>query len=152
MSLGKTESLPLETLLVAREIVGQVAKRVGAKNIHYATQHSKSLAMTSSSTSYVATSIIYQMDIGDPKTFWSLQNSRILLEFDVTEGFVYCGRASEREHELWASHAIHTNLGDPDLIDKIATYIEITTEIMNPKPPELSIKDMVIKAFKRWIQ
>ena len=150
--LGKgSESMPLETLGVIHELMADIAMRTGAHDVRYCTQSGK-LDPNSFSPSGRGSIVVYQLHLNENKPHWASVNGSILIEFDVKEESVCIGRAPDKSIELYASYPLRVSLGDPDLIDKIVKYIEITTETINPKPKELSFKEMIINAFKRWVK
>ncbi len=150
------QSVPLETLVVIRGIVEEVAKRIGAEDVRFCTQ-----GITDSSGAHIlgktapANTVVYEfhpviLETKHKPTTWAALNYTILMEFDVESGTVCCGRAQVQQHELYSVHPIKANLGNPDLVDDIVQYITLITETLCPTEVELPIRKRIMNALKRW--
>ena len=149
--ISQGKSAPLETLCVIREIIAETARRVNATDVQYCTQGSAS-AQNLGGAPGNSDSVVYKMDIGERRGHWSSLNGSILVEIDLRNNTVCCGRAPEKHHELHSSYPIEASIGDPDLIDQLVKYIEITTETINPKVEPPTFKQMIMNALHRWIR
>jgi hypothetical protein len=149
--INNGKSIPLETLSVIREIVVEIADNVGAVDVHYCTQGGHAMGQNLG-PSGKAESVVYQMKVGMNRSHWASVNGAILLEFDVSDGTVCCGRAPQQQHELYTAYPIVVKLGDPDIVEQIVKYIQITTETINPIVVKPTIKGMIKNAFSRWLR